>query len=56
MLLVEMIINWYFMHGYDCVGRGSSVHLPMDMACFKGLAFTFDGKNQRQWCVMCNIG
>jgi hypothetical protein len=25
------------------------------MACLKGLAFTFDGKNQRQWGVTCNI-
>jgi hypothetical protein len=54
MLLVEMIIN--FMHVYDCVGRGgSNAHLPLCMACFKGLALTFDGKNQRQWGVMCNI-
>jgi hypothetical protein len=26
------------------------------MARFKGLAFTFDGKNKKQWGVTCNIG
>jgi len=38
------------------VGQGSSAHLPLGMARLKGLAFTFDGKNQRQWGVTCNIG
>jgi hypothetical protein len=26
------------------------------MARLKGLALIFDGKNQKQWGVMCNIG
>jgi hypothetical protein len=48
MLLVEMIINLYFMHGYDCVGQRKSAHLLLYMARFKSLMFTFDGKNQKQ--------
>jgi hypothetical protein len=42
-----MIINWYFMHGYDYVGLRSNVHLPLCMAGFKGLMLTFNGNNQR---------
>jgi hypothetical protein len=31
------------------VGRGSSAHLPLHTAHLKGLVFTFDGKNKKQW-------
>ncbi len=28
------------------MGQQSSAHLPLRMACFKGLVFMFDGKNK----------
>jgi hypothetical protein len=34
MLLIEIIINWYFMHGYNGVGRGSNFHLPFAHGTF----------------------
>jgi hypothetical protein len=36
------------MHGWDYVGRRSSAHLPLSVARLKGLALTFNGKNQKQ--------
>jgi hypothetical protein len=32
-----MILNWYFMHDQDCVGRRSNAHLPLRVARLKGL-------------------
>jgi hypothetical protein len=51
-----IVLNCYSMHGLDGMGWNSSAHLPLSMTCFEGLAFTFNGKNQKQWGEVCNIG
>ncbi len=53
-------INWndnklVFYARLGFCGQRSSAHLPLGMAHLKGLVFTFDGKNQRQWNATCNI-
>jgi hypothetical protein len=38
------------------VGQVTNAHLPLHMLHFNSLALTFNGKNQGQWGVTCNIG
>ncbi len=38
------------------MGWKSSAHLPLSMTCFEGLTLAFNGKNQKQWGEVCNVG
>ncbi len=59
---VDNLINWntnkllfdVWLVGW--CGARIIAYLLLCMACFEGLAFTFDGKNQGQWGASCNIG